>query len=114
MRRTRLSGKIKEKLIVLYKDMKFKDLLYKVFNKPAPHLEMTDGVVAKFLKVLEQARADELDCNGVYARLDEFVEHEVHGRDTEKIAPLIREHLDMCSDCCDEYEALLKVIENTK
>ncbi|KXK13339.1 MAG: hypothetical protein UZ14_CFX002001755 [Chloroflexi bacterium OLB14] len=94
--------------------MKFKDLLYKIFNKPAPHLEMTDDVVFKFIQVLEQARADELDCQGVYARLDEFVEHEVHGKDVEKIAPLIREHLDMCSDCYDEYEALLRVIENTK
>jgi predicted anti-sigma-YlaC factor YlaD len=28
--------------------------------------------------------------------------------------PLIQEHLDMCPDCCDEYEALLTVLENTK
>jgi hypothetical protein len=25
--------------------------------------------------------------------------------------PLIREHLDICQECCDEYEALLDVVE---
>jgi predicted anti-sigma-YlaC factor YlaD len=27
--------------------------------------------------------------------------------------PLIREHLDNCSECCEEYEALLDVVEKT-
>jgi hypothetical protein len=27
--------------------------------------------------------------------------------------PLIREHLDICSECCEEYEALLHVLEKT-
>lgn len=69
----------------------------------------------RFLKVLEQVREEDLSCADMYARLDEFVEAEIkEGTDTEKITPLIHEHLDMCSDCCDEYEALLAIVENTQ
>lgn len=69
----------------------------------------------RFLKVLEEVREEDLSCTDMFARLDEFVEAEVKdGRDAALITPLIHEHLDMCSDCCDEYEALLSVVENTK
>ena len=35
------------------------------------------------------------------------------GKDAERLMPLLREHLDMCSHCCDEYEALMKIIEKS-
>lgn len=82
-------------------------------NEPNP--EMTDEVVLRFLKILEQVREEDLSCADMYAKLDEFVEAEIReGKDTSKITPLIHEHLDMCSDCCDEYEALLSIVENTE
>jgi hypothetical protein len=84
-------------------------------NQPSANPEFTDEVVMRFLKVLEQVREEDLSCADMYARLDEFVEAEIkEGTDTEKITPLIHEHLDMCSDCCDEYEALLAIVENTQ
>lgn len=83
-------------------------------EQPTPQPELTDEVVMRFLQVLEKVREEDLSCADMYARLDEFVEAEVkEGADAEKLTPLIHEHLDMCSDCCDEYEALLSVVENT-
>ena len=80
----------------------------------SPQPEITDEVVLRFLKILEQVREEDLSCSDMYARLDEFVEAEVKdGKDAAIITPLIHEHLDMCSDCCDEYEALLNVVEHT-
>jgi hypothetical protein len=83
-------------------------------NVPEPGEELTDIVILKFLKVLETARAEDMSCGELFIQLDEFVEREVNSKDAEKIMPLVQEHLDMCSDCCDEYEALLAVLENTK
>ena len=94
--------------------MKIKNLIQKIRIKLNPQPELTDDVVLKFLNILEQARAEELSCGEIHARLDEFVENEVQTHDAAKIAPLIREHLDMCPDCCEEYEALLAVVEHTK
>jgi hypothetical protein len=84
------------------------------FNPKQDSLELKDEVVLKFLRVLENAREEELSCTEMYARLDEFVENEVQSKDADKITPLIQEHLDMCPECCEEYEALLTVLEHTK
>jgi UDP-N-acetylmuramyl tripeptide synthase len=84
-------------------------------NHSSSNPELTDEVVMRFLKVLEEVRDEDLSCADMYARLDEFVEAEIkEGTDAEKITPLIHEHLDMCSDCCDEYEALLSIVEHTQ
>ena len=79
---------------------------------PQEHLQ--DEVVLKFLQVLENIQTEELSCAETFARLDEFVETEVKSHNADKIAPLIRDHLDMCPGCCEEYEALLAIVENTK
>lgn len=84
-------------------------------NQPAVQPELTDEVVMRFLHVLEKVREEDMSCADMYARLDEFVETEIKGgTDAEKLTPLIHEHLDMCSECCDEYEALLNVVEHTQ
>ncbi len=94
--------------------MKTRNIFQQIRNIFKPQEELKDEVVLKFLNVLEKARADELSCDDLYSRLDEFVETQVKSNDAGKIMPLIREHLDMCPECCEEYEALLSVLENTK
>jgi len=94
--------------------MNLKNILHNIQNTLNPQGKLQDEVVIKFLRVLENARDEELSCVEMYARLDEFVELEVQSKDAGKITPLVREHLDMCPDCCEEYEALLSVLENTK
>lgn len=94
--------------------MNIRNLLNRIRNQFSSQPELSDEVVLKFLNVLEEVRAEEMSCSDIYARLDEFVENEVKGVDAEKLTPLIREHLDMCSECCDEYEALLSVVEHTQ
>jgi hypothetical protein len=93
--------------------MKLKDLIQNLFGKPASQPDMTDEVVLKVINILERARAEEITCDDMFAQLDQFVEHKFHGRDVEKIAPLLREHLDICSECHEEYAALLHVLEST-
>ena len=75
---------------------------------------MQDEVIFKFMRILEDVRAEEMSCDEMFDRLDEFVETEVESHDAEKLMPLVREHLDMCSECEEEYEALLDVLEHTK
>jgi hypothetical protein len=74
---------------------------------------LSDEVVEGFLRVLEKIRTEDVTCKEVFEQLDQYVEKEVDGRDAARLMPLLREHLDMCSDCCDEYEALLEVIEKS-
>lgn len=93
--------------------MNIEQLINRIRNRTSTKPEMTDEVVIKFVNVLENIEHEELSCADIYTILDEFVENEVKGGDRHKLSPLIHEHLDLCSECCDEYEALLAVVEHT-
>lgn len=94
--------------------MSIKTIIQLIQNTLKPQKELQDEGVLKFLKILENVRAEDMSCDDLYALLDQFAEREVHSKDAARIMPLIREHLDLCAPCCDEYEALLAVLENTK
>lgn len=93
--------------------MNIKELIQRVRNALSPQDELSNEAVQGFLRVLEQVREEELTCTEINAKLDEYVELEVKKEDAAHVMPLIREHLDLCPDCCDEYEALLDVIEKS-
>ena len=77
------------------------------------HKQIPDEAVQRFLRILEEVRVDEMPCSQVYARLDEYVEKEMHGEDARQLMPLLKEHLDLCPDCCEEYETLLNVVDKS-
>ncbi len=94
--------------------MNMKDLFQQIgghFKKD--HQELSDEVVEGFLRVLEEVRVDEMPCSEVFSLLDEYVEKEVGGEDVARLMPLLREHFDLCPDCCEEYKSLLSMLEHT-
>ena len=93
--------------------MNMKDLFQQIgghFKKDRQ--ELPDEVVAGFLRVLEEVRREEMPCSEVFSLLDEYVEKEVGGEDAARLMPLLREHFDLCPDCCEEYESLLAMLEH--
>lgn len=75
--------------------------------------ELSNETVLKFLQVLESVQEEGTTCDEVYSKIDEYVENEVDKKDAVLLMPVVREHLDMCSDCCEEYEALLEILEKS-
>ena len=87
--------------------MKLMDWLKSIGHKAAPASEMSDEAVVQLIRFLENPG---LDCEQVDKVLDEYAEIEIRKEDAARLMPLVREHLDMCHSCCDEYEALLDVL----
>jgi hypothetical protein len=76
--------------------------------------ELPNEAVLGILRVLDEVPAEaEISCTELFSKLDEYVEREVDQRDAAVLMPLIREHLDVCPECCEEYEALLDVLSKT-
>lgn len=94
--------------------MNIRNLINRIRGRVSAQPEITDEAALKFLSVLENLHEEDISCSEIYAILDEFVEEEAKGGNAHKLAPLIRDHLGICPECCDEYEALLSVIEHTK
>jgi hypothetical protein len=94
--------------------MNIRDLINRIRASLGLKQETPNEAVLGFLRVLEDVRAEELTCDEIFTKLDEYVEREVDQKDAARLMPLIREHLDLCPECCEEYETLLHVIEATE
>ena len=69
--------------------MNIKNLFQNIRNffKPQKEEELQDEVIVKFLRILEDVRAEEMSCDEMFNRLDEFVETEVESHDAENSCP---------------------------
>ncbi|MBV6450997.1 MAG: hypothetical protein MHPDNHAH_01724 [Anaerolineales bacterium] len=91
--------------------MNIQELIQRIRTNLGMKQGTPNEAVLGFLRVLEEVRATDLTCDEIYSKLDEYVERQADRHDAAELMPLIREHLDLCPECCEEYEALLKVIE---
>jgi hypothetical protein len=48
----------------------------------------------------------EVGCDECFARLDEYVEHELAGKNPDAAVPGLQAHLDGCPACREEHESL--------
>jgi uncharacterized protein YdiU (UPF0061 family) len=87
--------------------MKLKDWLKQFGRGKSTEQEISDASVLDLIRYLENS---ELDCEQVFNALDQYAEIEVRKEDAARLMPLVHTHLEMCSECCDEYEALLDVL----
>ena len=93
--------------------MKIQDIIKRIRHSLGSQQELTNEAVLGILRVLDEVPVEEISCAELYARLDEYVQREVDKKDAAFLMPVIREHLDVCPDCCEEYEALLDVLNKT-
>lgn len=72
---------------------------------------MDEKNVRKLLAMLENTREVEYTCEEAFAQLDEFVELVSDDEEAAALMPLVQQHVDMCPDCRDRFEALLKILQ---
>jgi hypothetical protein len=68
-------------------------------------------MMGKLLQMVENTDEVEIGCDEVFELLDQYVEMEQRGEDVTRLLPLVERHIEKCSDCREEYEALKQVIE---
>ena len=77
-------------------------------RQPKPSTPQT---MQKMLGMIERTRDDEYSCDQVHELMDQFAEAVARGQDAAQLMPLIRHHLDMCPDCREEFEALMRILQ---
>ncbi|MCI0555899.1 MAG: hypothetical protein L0287_33570 [Anaerolineae bacterium] len=70
-----------------------------------------DAMMVKMLQSLATTEEQEISCDDVFTVLDQFVEAVRRGENPLILMPLVRQHLDMCPDCREEYETLLRMLQ---
>ena len=68
-------------------------------------LQMND-----LLNLMVTAKADSIGCDGCYDLMDQFAQAELDGSPFPESLNVVREHLEQCKCCRDEYSALLTAL----
>lgn len=67
--------------------------------------------IKKIVRGIIATRSDEIGCEECYHKVDQFVEMLVDGKPAAEAMPMVKNHLDLCGDCKEEFEALLEAIK---
>lgn len=57
--------------------------------------------------------AEEIDCGGCFALMDQFAELTLGGEPAADLMPLVHAHLARCPDCREEFGVLLALLQLT-
>ncbi len=66
------------------------------------------------LREIAETREVEIGCDECFEQVDRFVEMELSGLNTGQAMPLVQEHLEICGECREEFEALLLALRATE
>jgi len=81
------------------------------FSKKQQPDPLQEKKLVMLLDMLVKTEAYEISCNDVGDALAEFAELHQRGQDVKHLMPLVHQHLEMCPNCREEYEALMAAIE---
>jgi hypothetical protein len=102
--------------------MNLKEFMEKLLRRLKSNEAQSDGqppsarsqeVLKAMLRKIEQTQEIELTCGETFDLLDQYSEMVVNGEDVTQLMPLVKQHLELCPDCREEFEALLKVLQNS-
>ena len=62
---------------------------------------------------IADTREVEIGCGDCFEQLDRFVEMKLSGLNAAQAMPLVQEHVEICGECREEFEALLAALRVT-
>ena len=76
-------------------------------STPPMDAETLQGLV----EMIFSTHSDEMSCDDCFEQVDLFAELELAGEDAAAAMPLVKDHLERCRCCQEEYVALMKALE---
>jgi hypothetical protein len=75
-------------------------------------MKLSSETIRKMMNSVRMTRDEEITCDHCYDELDEFIEMKLRGLNAEEAMPLVKEHLERCAACREEYEILLEALQS--
>jgi hypothetical protein len=75
-------------------------------------MELDTELLKRLVYGVIETHDEELDCDECFEQLDRFVELELAGKSASQALPLVENHLRLCTDCREEYQALLDAVRH--
>lgn len=76
-----------------------------------PRVRSLDDPIQKVSQMLMMTQVEEIDCEATGALMHQYAEMVARGDDAMQLLPLVHRHIEMCPDCREELEALLRAMK---
>jgi len=73
-------------------------------------MKINKEVMYKMVRAIASVREKEIGCDDCFEKVDTFVDLELAGKEAGEALPLVKDHLERCQNCREEYEALLTAV----
>jgi len=95
--------------------MKFSEKIKSLVKRLGSSKEEKDmqmpAAFQKLIQMVENTQEVEFSCEDVYHILDHYTELVYHGENSAGLMPLVKHHIEICPDCREEFEALLRILQ---
>jgi len=68
--------------------------------------------VGSIVKMLGLTRDREFNCSECLQHVGEFAECQLTGKPVDEVIASVEQHLALCPECREEFEALLKILKS--
>ena len=76
-------------------------------------MNLSLDVLKNMVRAVASTKPNEIGCDKCFELVDQFVEMKLQGKNAAEAMPLVQDHLDRCSGCREEFEALLDCLRAT-
>ncbi len=77
-------------------------------------MSLSKQEIDTLLRLVGQTQETELNCEQCLALVAEFAEQELSDKSVREGLKAVEQHLSVCGECQEEYEALRKTLEHLK
>jgi hypothetical protein len=64
----------------------------------------------QMMGMIASTTEDEIDCEQAFELMHQYADLIDSGQDADALLPAVRRHMEICADCREELEALLRAI----
>lgn len=68
----------------------------------------------QMIQMIASTTEDEIDCGQAFELMHQYAELVSSGQDASVLLPAVHKHIEICLDCRQELEALLRAIQAVK
>lgn len=73
-------------------------------------MQLSQDDLKSLVENISKTQDVEIPCDDVFELIDEYADAAVRGEDTSKLMPLVKQHLEICFGCMEEFEALIRML----
>jgi hypothetical protein len=92
---------------------KIRSLVKRLGSSQEENAMQMPAELQKLMQMVENTQEVEFSCDEVFDILDQYTELVYRGEDAAELMPLVEHHIEICPDCREEFESLLRILEAT-